>query len=134
MSSVFLEYHLDVIWSKVVCHFSYMDQDISLSPPLQGQQVQLLKTIPIIQSSIYTIVYCIIYCIILFRIFFSSNIRVSLFILLQALIFYNGKWDGKFHNQLKLLKFVLKYRGTYRLQIMGHGVMRSRWSVRSAGR
>ena len=25
----------------------------------------------------------------------------------KALIFYNGKWDGKFHNQLKLLKFIL---------------------------
>ena len=50
MSSVFLENHLYAIWSKVFCHFPCMDQDISLSQPLYGQQIQLLKTIPIIQS------------------------------------------------------------------------------------
>ena len=41
MLSVSLEYHLDVIWSKVVCHLPCMDHDISLFPPLKGQQVQL---------------------------------------------------------------------------------------------
>ena len=30
----------------------------------------------------------------------------------KTLIFYYGKWYGKFHNQLKLLRFGLKYRCT----------------------
>ena len=45
----------------------------------------------------------------------SNSFRVSLNLSYsKALIFYNGKWDGSFHNQLNLLKFVLKYRDTYR--------------------
>ena len=46
----------------------------------------------------------------------------------SALIFYNEICDGKF--QLNLLKFVLKYWETIDIQIMGLGVMRSRWPVR----
>ena len=68
----------------------------------------------------------------LFRFVFSPNIRESLNLSYsKALIFYNGKWDDKFHNHPHLLKFVLKYRD---IKIMGHCVMRAKWSARSAGR
>ena len=47
------------------------------------------------RSALFSIIYCIFY-----------------FELFSVPKFYNAKWDGKFHNQLKVRNFVFKYRNT----------------------